>query len=468
MIYDTWNYSDGGRDEMTVNEYNNMHEKLDSWLLPHKKWTVELLLVIMSLVGKSFNCTQYVTECTSLCLEGDQITFDVARILVAAIMPSNPCMKIEDSFIDHSSYESKLQRRLDPGNIICELATKGIDTLDDTNETSAGERFHQISLEGISPLIQNLLLPMGLQTEGDKLIFCPFVVGAFNNRNMVGVLQDGITETLFSETPRFNFADQYNTTMVAKTCFEDRIADSSSLCKLQVYDASEKNRELVGSVRGYSQELHGGVILPSNDHHQLELECLFQLIGKTSNTQSKIVVDVADVAYDLHHLYSIFKVELEIQFREQLSLIKNPVNALKELAMTIKNNSGSLLEDFFPKLSTINTESVRQSPLPLIVRLCKLLLQGQSALVDQLLEGNHRQACISESIGNSVSTPNGNLLLHLLFHDSKVVQIIPAHLEDKKKRTMQKVSPIFMAISKVLFNPIFLVGPNKKIMTTFE
>jgi hypothetical protein len=61
-----------------------------------------------------------------------------------------------------------------------------------------------------------------------------------------------------------------------------------------------------------------------------------------------------------------------------------------------------------------------------IFQICKVLLQGQSSLVDQLHQG---QACVSNVLGN-VETKKRfkGLSLHLLFQDSTVVQVVPSSL----------------------------------------
>jgi hypothetical protein len=465
-----------GGDEEGVEEFQHIHDTLDKWLLPSKKWTVELLIVIMTLVGKTFNCTKYITECTARCIEKGDITKEIARILFAAFLPRHPHIDIPAEFIGHSIYKAKSGKYLsDTNNVGYAMATKGINTLSDDFETSATDHFHQITIEGISPMMQNLLLPMGLQSRGDQCICRPFVVGAFNNgentggfnsRTMIGVLHDSITDTMFSRKPRYTMADQYNTTLMAKTSFDSHITDSGEVCQLQVYDASKETRTLLGSVIEQNRtKMYGGLILTTNEH-EVELESLFGLIGipvagkeyakaawggNRDNTQT----------CEIHQRYSLFKVELENTFRKFLLTQNNPVDALKELATTLKNNSGGLLKDVFPGLSSMDSKSYKGSELPKTIRLCKLLLQGQSSLVDQLVEGNHRQSCISECIGSLDSTRRGDLALHLLFQDAKVVQIIPAQLEEENKPTILKVSPLHMVF--------FLGDPTKKkIPDTFS
>jgi hypothetical protein len=55
-----------------------------------------------------------------------------------------------------------------------------------------------------------------------------------------------------------------------------------------------------------------------------------------------------------------------------------------------------------------------------------VLLQGQSSLIDQLLEGNHRHASISKVLGYHEIFESDPLFHHLLFQDSVVLQVVPA------------------------------------------
>ena len=438
----------------TVEAFNKLHTAMDKYVLPHTKWTVELLIVIMTLVGKAFNCTQYAGTITTDCITKGVITTDVAKFLVGAVVPRHPLVDIQSNFINHSTYTAKAATKLLVTTNKFHMATKGLEDLNDNNETSAEDYFHRITMDGISPLIQNLLLPMGLQSTHEEITFCPFVVGGFNTRSLVGTLRDEMKNTILSEFPRYNFTDQYHTTLVAKTCWTSRIQDTEEVIKLEIYDASKEIRELLGCKAGISGQYLEGVILPTKKH-QIELESLFGLIGKTQqNTPTRPGMETG-IAFDLHYGYCSFKVELENSFRGMLRQTHvatepsgatesyNPVYAMKKLATTIRSNSGTAMNEFFPNLSTIDTCKSVSSQLPETIRLCKLLLQGQSLLVDQVIEGNHRQDSIS-SLSEAIKETDsiGSLALHLFFEDSKVVQIIPSQGEDERIPTLQKVCSI--------------------------
>jgi hypothetical protein len=434
-------------------EYNKKHSAMDKYVLPHNEWTVEKLIVIMTLVGKAFNCTNYAATITRTSLQAGEITTDVANFLVGAVVPSRPQVLIEKDFKNHPPFVTKVSRTLGNPHIKFDKATKGIESLNDSNETSAGESFHQVTMEGISPIVQNLLLPMGLQKTGENVTCCPFVVGGFNNRDMDGSLMEEMTNTILSKKPRFHFMDQYNTTLVAKTSFDSLIKDPTKLKELLVYDASKEERHLLGSHSGpEDNRIYSGVILPTTEH-LMELQSLFSLIGSKRKTKSDGRI------LDLHKGYSVFKLQLENLFRELViseqsegtassdptassnrTVSTNPVDAMRSLATTIMSHSGTLMKGFFPNLSEMDTSISVDCQLPETIRLCKLLLQGQSLLVDQLMEGNHRQSCISsisESIDRSDST--APLAIHLFFLDSKVIQIIPAQMDQDITPTIEKV-----------------------------
>jgi hypothetical protein len=445
-------------------EISSDYVQLDTFVLPKTKWTVQSLIWIMAIVGKAFNCTKSCLADVEESISKECVTSSVASILVAAFCPKYSPMNVEPDFENHPKMGVKVScsahtQKVEGGTLsVLELNPK-------ENPSLAPEFFHRIMIQGISPIVLNLLLPMGLQRQTDvssKYFLRPFVVGDFNNRNRTDTLIDGIMDTLFLKTPQFNLVDMYSSMVVAKTSYSDKITRPEDVISMQTYEADQKDRELFGSTW---MENHEGLI-PVKPCHLVELETLFHLIGDPTSETAKSPdneISADETTFPLHQGFSHFKIELENIIRRNLQECElNPVEAIARLCKLIKLNSGGIASshDFFPFLHHRDTTSQNRCQLPTFFQICKLLLQGQSSLVDQLLEGNHRQACVANVLGNYDTIKE--LSLHLLFGDSTVIQVVPKGVISTADISVKQVR-----IFHIPRAGYFCWVPTKKYVTDF-
>lgn len=405
---------------------DKVYEQLDKYLLPKSKWTIESLILIMTIVAKAFNCTNSCICDIKASIDKKCVTSSVAGILHAAFVPVHNPIYIEDGLgesnelLQNTGYKAVQLKR--------QAGTHMVSDLSPNKEASAPDHFYRITLQGISPYVQNLLLPMGLQKISEspsKFALCPFVVGKLNNRHRTDTLIDKIMFTLFQNPPELNLSDMFSSMVLAKTSFSDKIVNPEKIIPMQPYEPKREGN-LFGSRSG---DVFNGLIV-ANTSHDVDLDVLFELIGNPP-TSANVLNDVLVGIIGIHERFCSFKIELENALRNCLKESKfNPVGATALLFRLIKGNSGGIMQSypFFPNVDQLDTAATK-CELPYIFQICKVLLQGQSSLVDQLLEGNHRQACVSNALGNfnpkSFKKGRLRLSLHLLFQDSMVIQVAP-------------------------------------------
>ena len=453
--------SESSRDNVSVHV-------LDEFVLPNTQWTVERLILISGLVSKAFNLKKESLEHLKETIRSLQLSSRTTSMLCRAIVPELMQVKLlleksnPDFFLRHArKVASVVQldhaegdvKNFNPGEEMCEKT----------------KCFHRVVTSGVTPLVQNLFMPMGMRshpTNGAEYRCCPFPVAGMNQRNCNATLSQSIFDNLFVDGPFYSMTELYTVMAVSKEydtkAFESVLYGHTEKTKqsytipMHNYDHFFKDDTVLGTdpyqqsaSSSESQGGHGFCCFPLVSKG-LQFRHEFQNLLRTvplpfpmeqfSNRMDQEDVNVNSTLRS-HYLVALFKVHIENHLRAHMkrdlsqNRVINPVACIRDLALLMQKSGGPAMAPFFPFLNTTEIDPEEPNPpLPHYLHLCKFLLQGRTSIMDQALEGNHRLSVIATLFSCCLPGPLfehlrdlGKVPLNtsLLFGDSAIVQVLP-------------------------------------------
>jgi len=419
------------------------------------------------------------------CITSLQLKPNIANLLAASLLPEENQMtchlhRLKDDFFITSTHHF-------PKLISSRKAVKSVNEFEG-NEKGQESCFHRLHWDGMSPIILNMLIPMGLEkTKGkgstaDQYTRCPFPVGGLNHRERNSELEHQILNTMFAEDPKLSIVDLFAVMSVSKSPTREMKVDMQQfIIPLQNYQDSLKERLLEGydDYEKSPEEVvkcFGSYPLGPDPDTNIEIQNMFQCIGLEPKSMNYFTPHSwrGDPLFDdpsthIHFHVAYFKFLLQTglihftrqdpeeqkhQKNETLSIPKNvdvskspkkpneiiepknfntPVQTMAELARIIRQSGGACFKPFF-KCLDIHDPSIREAcetRLPLVTHIGKVLLQGRTDIIEQGMEGNHRLAMQAAVLSGSLTAShmktiaNRKLNINLLFTHGLVQQVIP-------------------------------------------
>jgi hypothetical protein len=437
--------------------FNENYRLLDKYILGEQDWTVERLILILGLVSTAFNLGFEPLSNFIDCLRDESLGMTTAELLAVSLLPAKEQMTCKLQALD-SNYFEKNGNKL-PKLVKIEYAEQSVADFD-CHGKGTDTCFQRIHMQGISPIVLNMLIPMGLEKVRDTKTYqwgytrCPFPVGGLNHRSRNENLEGKILNNMYSEYPEYTMGDVYALMTVSKTSSQiEKEERLKYVIELQNYRADRVNRVLFGDdqldtsdgdkiKRGYGCY----PILPTLEGTELprntELDNLHRTfaIQSGSHLMTDMMTSVWGPDYSgdllvptLLHV-CLFKYATETKLRKLMLTpgLTSVVELMRQMALSVRETGGKKLIPFFKCLDNVDKlEGGLDSYLPLVVHICKVLIQGHTSIIDQGLEGNHRLAIIAAILSGSIpdtflrQIDKKALNVSLLFGDTNMVQVVP-------------------------------------------
>ena len=474
--------------KINIKKTGQNYDLLDKYILGKEDWTVDRLILLGAISSKAFNLGTEPIIHLETSIRECSMSFQTASMLACTLLPGADQLNcgVRDFPIDFCKRKAEKLPKL------YEMVVSELDIAEADEAVPVGTQtyFHRLTSMGISPIVQNLFIPMGLRSitenkhneeDPDHYALCPFPVGGFNHRIRSSEIELNILETLFADTPEFKITDDYvmlslskkqsngedkilSQTLVESTATQDRTKFGIELIN---HEADKSDRCLVGTdyFDKPPRKVYGSYPLVHNKEIQDQIYYLYASFDWAKKFEGACTIihllrgdkEVFKKPLFLpHYLILSFKLQCEIWLRKWMQKniqdkceeLNDPSVLMQSMAKLMRTQGGDSFIPCFKILDeTISCEDRKNQPLPLHAHIVKVLLQGRSSIIDQGVEGNHRLAVQAALLSGSLSTEqfrmSSSKLLNvdLLFGEAQVYQLIPSvsttfELKRKKVSTM--------------------------------
>lgn len=464
---------------------------LCDWVLDKADWTVERFILISGIISKAYNLGWEILALLKGSISGLEFGERTNGLFLEALLPYKNQMSFRVENMEASFYKQK--GSTSPKVTRIERAEQFLEDFDDRQEMGRTNCFHRIYTDGVSPIVQNLLMPLGMSSDQSQCYRrCPFPVADLNHRTRNENLEMDILDNLFHPNPPYLMSELYMVMGVSKI-LPDSISDAKKeeyLIKMKNCRADIVNRSLIGQDppppgdRDEEPQKDAFRSYPlMSELYDQETKNLFRTINYVAVSKDAIGTMRGygelknDKLVPFHYSLIAFKSKVENQLRTYMRRdLENyeenhPVHNIQRLARKMRSAGGDSLRPFFRGcLETqfiIDWEKTSQKVLlPFFVHICKVLLQGRSSIVEQSLEGNHRLGILAALLSGSLSSamlqrikPESKLNLSLLFGGASIVQATPkvkSETSQTNKKVGRQVKNICGSPAKSLWLTVFL------------